>query len=147
MINIHDSYINSLRNKIDNWLESEVGKNSKWGKYIRYTPDLFHLLIKLSAEKALSSSCKAKLAAAISYFVSPYDFIPEEYWGALGYVDDIAFAAYVINYIMNEADHELILSKWDKETDLRVLVADILDIAEDMVGLKWWNKLKEVVDL
>ena len=145
MANMHDNYIGSLREKIKNWLDSDFGKANKWGQYIRYTPDLFHLLIKLSGDKSISSSCRAKLAAAISYFVSPYDFIPEEFWGALGYVDDIALAAYVINCIMKDIDPEIVLNNWTGETDLNILIVDILNVAEDMVGKKWWDKLKDLV--
>ena len=145
MPNVHDNYISTLRDKIDNWLTTEVGKASQWGKYIKYTPELFHLLIKLSADKSLTSGCKAKLATAISYFVSPYDFIPEEFWGALGYVDDITLAAYVINCIMDEIDPEIVLRNWTNEADLGILIADILNVAESMVGKKWWDKLKDLV--
>ncbi|MBU0711726.1 DUF1232 domain-containing protein [bacterium] len=145
MADMHDNYIGSLREIITNWLTSEVGKANKWGKYIKYTPDLFHLLIKLSADKTLSSNCKAKLATAVSYFVSPYDFIPEEFWGALGYVDDIALAAFVINCIMDEIDPEIVLNNWTVDTDLNILITDILNVAEDMVGKKWWDKLKDLV--
>jgi len=145
MANMHENYIGSLREKITNWLASDVGKANKWGKYIRFTPDLFHLLIKLSGDKSISDSCRAKLATAISYFVSPYDFIPEEFWGALGYVDDIALAAYVLNCIMKDIDPDIVINNWMGEADLNNLVSDILDVAEDMVGKKWWDKLKDLV--
>ena len=146
MADIHSSYINSLKEMIENWLDTEVGKKSKWGQYIKYTPDLFHLLIKLSADKIVSKDCKAKLASAISYFVSPYDFIPEEYWGALGYVDDIALAAYVLDIIIRDNGIETVNTHWNLEQDIHSLIANILNVAEEMVGDIWWHRLKELVD-
>ena len=145
MLEVHGSYIDSLRDKINNWLASDIGKSSKWAKYIRYTPDLFHLLIKLSVDPSVCNDCKAKLASTISYFVSPFDFIPEEYWGALGYVDDIALAAYVLDRIMQDTDIKTIENHWQGDTDLRPLISEILAAAEEMVGEKWWKKLKDLV--
>ncbi|MCK4641908.1 MAG: DUF1232 domain-containing protein [Candidatus Marinimicrobia bacterium] len=141
----HNEYIDGLRSKIQNWLKTTVGKTSKWGKYIQYTPDLFQLLIKLSGENDITAQSKAKLAVAIAYFVSPLDFIPEEFWGALGYVDDIALTAYVLNDILQSNDPQIILKHWQISGDLTDLISDILNDAEEMVGKKWWVKLKELV--
>ncbi|MCK4715200.1 MAG: hypothetical protein KAT54_00180, partial [Candidatus Marinimicrobia bacterium] len=63
----YNEYIDGLRSKIQNWLKTTVGKTSKWGKYIQYTPDLFQLLIKLSGENDITLQSKAKLAVAIAY--------------------------------------------------------------------------------
>jgi len=141
----HNEYIDSLRSKIQNWLNTTVGKTNKWGKYIQYTPDLFHLLIKLSGENDITAQSKAKLAVAIAYFVSPLDLIPEEFWGALGYIDDIALTAYVLNDILQSNDPQIILKHWQISEDLTDLISDILNDAEEMVGKKWWVKLKELV--
>jgi len=141
----HNEYIDGLRSQIQNWLATPVGKTSKWGKYIQYTPDLFQLLIKLSGEKDITPQSKAKLAVAIAYFVSPLDFIPEEFWGALGYVDDIALAVYVLNDILQSNDPQIILKHWQISEDLTDMISDIQKDAEEMVGKKWWAKLKELV--
>ena len=141
----HNEYIDGLRSKIQNWLKTTVGKTSKWGKYIQYTPDLFHLLIKLSGENDITLQSRDKLTVAIAYFVSPLDFIPEEFWGALGYVDDIALTAYILNDILQSNDPQIILKHWQISEDLTDLIPDILNDAEEMVGKKWWVKLKELV--
>jgi len=140
----HSEYIDGLRSKIQNWLKTTVGKTSKWGKYIQYTPDLFHLLIKLSGENDITLQSRAKLTVAIAYFVSPLDLIPEEFWGALGYVDDIALTAYVLNDILQSNNPQIILKHWQISEDLTDLISNILNDAEEMVGKKWWAKLKEL---
>jgi uncharacterized membrane protein YkvA (DUF1232 family) len=142
----HFDYCESLRTKINNWLVSPSGKTNAWAKYIRYTPDLFHLLVKLSGDKQISVTSKAKLAAAISYFVSPLDLIPEEFWGALGYVDDIAFAALVLKDIIKNDDPQIIQNHWEPEEELIPLIEEILNVAEQMVGKKWWQKILELVE-
>jgi len=142
----HFDYCESLRAKITNWLSSAAGKSNAWSKYIRYTPDLFHLLVKLSGDKQISINSKARLATAISYFVAPLDLIPEEFWGALGYVDDIALAALVLKDILKNDDPQIILNLWEPEEDLISLVDEILNIAESMVGKKWWLKIQELVE-
>lgn len=141
----HSEYIDDLRSKIQNWLKTAIGKTSKWGKYIQYTPDLFQLLIKLSGENDITAQSKAKLTVAIAYFISPLDFIPEEFWGALGYVDDIALATYVLNDILQSNDPQIILKHWQISEDLTDMISDILNDAEEMVGKKWWAKLNELV--
>jgi len=142
----HLDYCENLRAKINNWLTSPVGKTNAWAKYIRYTPDLFHLLVKLSGDKQISINSKAKLATAISYFVSPLDLIPEEFWGALGYVDDIALAALILKDILKNDDPQIIQNQWEPEEDLTALVDEILNVAESMVGKKWWLKIQELVE-
>jgi len=146
MSNEHFDYCENLRTKITNWLASPAGKTNPWAKYIRYTPDIFHLLVKLSCDKQISINSKAKLATAISYFVSPFDLIPEEFWGALGYVDDIALAALVLKDILNNDDPQIIQNQWEPEEDLISLVEEILNVAEPMVGKKWWLKIQELVE-
>jgi len=140
----HFDYCESLRAKINNWLASPAGKANAWAKYIRFTPDLFHLLVKLSGDKQISINSKAKLATAISYFVSPLDLIPEEFWGALGYVDDIALAALVLKDILQNDDPQIIQDQWEPEEDLISLIDEILNVAEPMVGKKWWLKIQEL---
>ena len=79
-----------LRSKIKTWIKTGEGKKYKWAEYIMFAPDLFHLLCKLSLDKDVPVKEKAKLVAAIAYFVSPIDLIPEMITGPVGYIDDIA---------------------------------------------------------
>jgi uncharacterized membrane protein YkvA (DUF1232 family) len=106
-------------------------------------PDLFHLLVKLSLDKDVPAKEKAKLAAAITYFISPLDFIPELILGPIGYVDDIAIAAYVLNNLINEIDPEIIKKYWAGDTDILFLIKKILQVSDEMVGHKWKKIIKK----
>jgi len=143
MPNEHSEFINDLCQKINNWLQSEVGKANRWKEYIRYTPDLFHLLIKLSTDKEVVLENKARIAAAISYFISPIDLIPERFYGAHGFVDDIALAAYVLQ----DVDDENLKKYWQSEIDVTQLIGEVVANAEAMVGEKIWKELKKLADV
>ncbi len=141
------SFIETLREQITNWSKTEIAKVNRWSKYIIHTPDLIHLVIKLSNEEAIPVDSRAKLAAVISYFMSPMDMIPESYWGALGYVDDIALAAYLLKFIQNQVGSELLNKHWTGQTDLTELITGIVADAEPMVGKDYWPKLKTTLKL
>jgi len=49
-------------------------------------------LFKLSVDARIPLAHKAQLAAAIAYFVSPFDLIPEGLIGPGGFLDDIALS-------------------------------------------------------
>jgi len=138
-------FYHDLRAKVKTWINTEEGKNHKWAEYLLATPDLFHLLCKLSIDKDVPIKEKAKLAGAIAYFVSPVDLVPEALIGPLGYADDISLAAYVLNQIVNKTDPEVIKRHWAGEGDVLELIQQILERADDMVGSGLWQKLRDLI--
>ena len=140
----NNDFYQLLRVKIKDWLKSEDGSTNKWAEYIMLAPDLFHLLCKLTVDKEVFVSDKAKLAGAIAYFVSPLDIIPEGLLGPAGYVDDIALAAYVLNSIINNTSPEVVRKHWAGEGDVLEVVKSILKYADQMVGSGLWSKIKKM---
>lgn len=140
----HDFY-RRLRGQIRDWLDSETGKTHQWSEYLLLAPDLFHLLWKLSTDPDVSATDKAKLAGALAYFISPIDLIPEAVVGPIGYVDDIALAAYVLNGIINHTDPAVLRRHWAGESDILDVIRQILAAADRMVGSGVWKKLKRFV--
>lgn len=134
-------FYQNLRRKIRIWSETN-GKDSKWTEYVMAAPDVLHLLCKLSVDKEVPVKDKAKLAAAIAYFVSPLDVIPEAIVGPLGYVDDIALAAYVLNAIVNDTTPEVVTKHWAGDRDVLELIQEILKVGNEMVGSGLWRKLR-----
>ena len=135
-----DDFYQKLRLKFKDWSGSH-----KWAEYLMCAPDLFHLLCKLSLDKEVPSSEKLKLGAAITYFISPIDFLPEALLGPVGYMDDIALAAFVLNSIVNNTNEELLLKHWAGERDILELIRQILAVADKMVGSGLWRKLKKLI--
>ncbi|TYO95344.1 YkvA family protein [Desulfallas thermosapovorans] len=135
-------FYQNLRVKIKKWLDSKSGADNKWAEYILLAPDIFHLLYKLTLDKDVYVADKAKLAAAIAYFISPVDLIPEALLGPAGYVDDLALAAYVLNRIINNTDPEVVRRNWAGDGDVLEVIQSILRVADKMVGSGLWKKLK-----
>lgn len=138
----HDDYYQKLRTRIRTWLESKEGRDHTWADFILLAPDLFHLLCKLSVDPDVSSRDKTKLVGAIAYFISPVDLIPEAVLGPVGYVDDIALTAYVLNGLLNRTDPEIIRRNWAGEEDVLEVVQKIIGVADQMVGSGIWKKLR-----
>ena len=141
MANQGDFY-QKFREEMREWLMSNTGKNHKFAEYLMFGPDLFHLLCKLSFDKDVPVAEKAKLAGTIAYFVSPLDLVPEALTGPLGYVDDIALSAYVLNGIINNTGAEIVQKHWAGDEDVLNVIQQILKVADEMVGSGLWNKLK-----
>jgi uncharacterized membrane protein YkvA (DUF1232 family) len=126
-------------------VKTKTGQENQWSEYLLLAPDLFHLLAKLALDKEVPSSEKAKIAGALAYFISPIDLFPEALIGPLGYLDDVALAAYVINSVMKNCDPGIVTRHWAGEQNILDLVQQIVDVASDMLGNKIWDKLKRMV--
>lgn len=142
---MNQDFYQKMRTDIREWLQTKVGKSSKWSEYLLLAPDLFHLLVKLAMDKEVPSSEKAKIAGALAYFISPIDLIPEALFGPIGYLDDVALAAYVVNSVMKNCDPSIVRRHWAGEQDILGLVQQIVDVAADMLGNNIWDKLKNMV--
>ncbi len=142
MVSKEYDFYRNLRRKIKDWVLNKNDANNKWAEYILLAPDLFYLLYKLALDKDVLVADKVKLAAAIAYFISPIDLVPEALLGPVGYIDDVALAAYVLNLIINHTKPELIRKHWSGEGDVLEVIQRILKLADQMLGSGLWNRLK-----
>ncbi len=132
-----------IRKDVKHWLINHADKENNWSEYVLAAPDLFHLLYKLSIDKRVPSNKKVKLLAGIAYFISPIDLLPEAFLGPVGYLDDIAVAAYILNDVINEIDPQIVRSHWAGDSDILDLIKTILANADNMIGSRLWKKLKK----
>jgi len=139
-----DFYV-KLRHKIKQWLDSKSGKSNQWARYLIWAPDLFHLLWKLSLDENVPKKEKVKLVAALAYFISPIDLIPEAIFGPVAFTDDIALTAYVLNGLVNNISPDIVRKHWAGEEDVLEVIKKILMVADKMIGKGLWNKLKAKV--
>ncbi|HEY4756699.1 MAG TPA: DUF1232 domain-containing protein [Ignavibacteriaceae bacterium] len=135
-------FYQKLRADIKKWLDEKKTNDNRWAEYILLAPDLFHLLTKLTLDPDVPASKKVKLAGIIAYFISPLDFLPEMLLGPIGYLDDIALTAYVLNDILNEVDPKIIQRNWAGDRDILPLIKTIIANANNMVGGGIWKKIK-----
>ncbi len=134
-------YYYRLRKKIESWL-AEKGTTKKAADVIMLAPDMFYLLWKLSINNEVSLKSRGILAGAVVYFVSPLDLMPELIFGPMGFLDDIALGAYVLNRIINDTPPQIIKKYWVGENDLLMVVKSILINADRLLGKGLWNRLK-----
>ena len=140
-----NDFYDRLRAKIHSWATSDEGKQSKWVEYVLFLPDFLHLLCSLTLDPEIPVKQKAKLGIVIAYVISPIDLLPEGLIGPLGYLDDIALSAYVLNQIVNQVDEKIVLRHWKGSADLLRSVKHILEVADEMVGSGLWKKLQALV--
>lgn len=120
---------------------------------LKYVPQFFELFQSISAKRDLDADTKKLVYSVVSYFVLPYDVIPEDKFGALGYIDDLYLCAYVVNSLKsNEEKRKLIKGCWKEKEDIfelathvlkkientpdRILEKALLEEVLDFVGLK-----------
>jgi len=138
-----DFWVN-LRASIKKW--EEENPNYKFLEYVLLAPDLFHLLVKLTFEKDVATKHKAKLGIAIAYFISPIDIIPD-FIPVVGFLDDIAVAAYALNSILNEVDPEIVRRNWAvEETDILEFVKKIVAKTDDMIGKGLYKRIAKLFE-
>ena len=138
-------FYQQMRDSIRIWLKGK-GVNYQFADYLLAAPDLFHLLCKLAIDKEVPVSEKAKLAGAIVYFISPVDLLPEALIGSLGYTDDVAMAALVLNSLINKTNPEIVRRHWAGDKDILDLIQQILQVADEMVGSGLWKKIRKGFD-
>jgi len=141
----HSDFYQKLRTKIRTWIQSKEGSSSTWTEFVLLAPDLFHLLCKLMTDDDVSAVDKAKVGAAIAYFVSPFELIPEGIIGPIGYVDDVALAVYVLNSIVNHAGPDVLRRHWAGDEDILVVVTNVLSRSTQIMG-KMWGKLIRIAE-
>jgi uncharacterized membrane protein YkvA (DUF1232 family) len=134
-------YYKKLRGEVTDWIH-RGGKEHKWADYILLAPDIFHLLIKLSIDKEVPVDKRVRLAAVIGYFILPLDFFPEILLGPIGYLDDIAISAYMLNELFNSLDARIITKHWAGDMDLLKAVSNIISNANRFLGKGLLQKLK-----
>lgn len=140
----HADFYRKLRERMRKWLRKN-GKEHKWAEYLLFAPDLFYALVKLMADPDVPTAKKVQLGAAIAYFVSPIDLVPEGVVGPVGYIDDIVLAAYVLNNIINDVSEDVVKRNWPGEDDVLEVIRKILDVASNILGVKLLERLFEKV--
>ncbi len=135
-------YYQKLRLRIANYLDKH---HFEYADILLMAPDIFHLLVKLSMDERVAVSKKAKLLFAIGYFFSPVDLLPEFLIGPIGFMDDIALAAYVLHDFVNNNETEVLYEHWAGQTDVLASIQNILSLANRFLGEGLWGRIKKKV--
>jgi uncharacterized membrane protein YkvA (DUF1232 family) len=137
-----EDFYQALRARITDWLASK-GKGFRHAQLLLLAPDLFHLLTRLMLDPRIPVSEKAGLGAALAYFVSPIDLLPEALLGSVGYVDDVALAAYALSRLINAGHGAVAKELWAGDGDLLAAIQQILEVADQALGSGLWERVKK----
>jgi uncharacterized membrane protein YkvA (DUF1232 family) len=141
----NEDFYQGLRRRVRDWAEGK-GRGHQHLEYILLAPDLLHLMVKLTLDRRVPAMSKVQLGIAIAYFVSPLDLCPEAVLGPIGYIDDVAVAAWVLNDLIKTAGPEVVLDHWAGDRDLIALVARITSGLDEILGSGLVRRLKKIFE-
>lgn len=118
----------------ENLVEEIKGYKGKKEEIIELAPELFKLMTNLLEDHRTPNKAKPLVNAAIAYFVAPYDVIPEEVYGPIGFMDDIFLCLYVIKRLREIIEVELLEDNWEGMESLLGIVNEVYPIVEKSVG-------------
>lgn len=128
-----DSFYHQLRAEVRAWSKRQgKDKLGATGELVLLAPEFFKLLCTLLLDARVPGVSKAKLGIAVAYFVSPVDLIPEAVVGPIGYLDDVAVAAYALNSVLDENTTQVIRELWSGKGDVIAEIARVLDGAKNL---------------
>ena len=104
-------------------LENLENFDGEYASFIDCGPNLFKLLCDLLDED-VDKEDRFKINAAISYYVVPMDVIPEEIYGAYGYIDDIFISVYVLKFLAEKYSFDFLQEAWDFGNDVEEVIED-----------------------
>src|SRR3954469_24479005 len=90
----HEDMYRKLRRRVLDWAQSKTGAKHAYLDVVLAAPDLMHLLYRLMLDPSVRGTDKAKLAGALAYFITPIDLVAEAFVGPIGFLDDVALAAF-----------------------------------------------------
>lgn len=108
-------------------------------------PDVFILLVRLTLDKNVPGSTRAMIGGALAYFVLPADLLPEMLLGGAGYLDDLVLAAAVLSQAFGGDLEPYARKHWSGAEDLRVVLKDVSETAQSLLGEKLYDRLKRVM--
>jgi uncharacterized membrane protein YkvA (DUF1232 family) len=140
------SFYDRLRERILHAVEKRGGKMTEGAaKTLLLVPDVFILLLRLTLDKEVPGSTRAMIGGALAYFVFPADLFPEMLLGAAGYMDDLVLAAAVLAQAFSGDLEPYARKHWSGPEDLRVVLRDITETAQSLLGQNVYDRLKRLM--
>ena len=91
----------------DTLIENLEGYAGEYESFIDYGPKLFKVLCDL-LNSDVDKSLRLVISAAIGYYVTPVDVIPEQTYGPYGYIDDIYLSSHVLKMVADVHGYKFI---------------------------------------
>lgn len=140
------SFYDRLRERILHAVEKRGGKLGDGAvRALLLVPDVFILLVRLALDKNVPGSTRAMIGGALAYFVLPADLLPEMILGGAGFLDDLVLAVAVLSQAFGGDLEPYARKHWSGAEDLRVVLKDISQTAQSLLGQNLYDRLKRVM--
>jgi uncharacterized membrane protein YkvA (DUF1232 family) len=140
------SFYDRLRERILQTVEKRGGKLSEGAvKTLLLVPDVFILLVRLLLDKNVPSPTRAMIGGALAYFILPADLLPEMILGGAGFMDDLVLATAVLSQAFGGELEPYARRHWSGPEDLRVVLRDISQTAQSLLGQNLYDKLRKLM--
>ena len=140
------SFYDRLRERILQTVERRGGKLSEGAvKALLLVPDVFMLLVRLMLDKSVPGSTRAMIGGALAYFILPADLLPEMILGGAGFLDDLVLATAVLSQAFGGELEPYARRHWSGPEDLRVVLRDISQTAQSLLGQNLYDKLRRLM--
>ena len=140
------SFYDRLRERILHTVERRGGKLSEGAaKALLLVPDVFILLVRLMLDKSVPGSTRAMIGGALAYFILPADLLPEMILGGAGFMDDLVLATAVLSQAFGGDLEPYARRHWSGPEDLRVVLRDISQTAQSLLGQNLYDKLRRLM--
>ena len=140
------SFYDRLRERILHSVEKRGGKMSENAlKALLLVPDVFILLVRLMLDKSVPGSTRAMIGGALAYFILPADLLPEMILGGAGFLDDLILATAVLSQAFGGELEPYARRHWSGPEDLRVVLRDISQTAQSLLGQNLYDKLRRLM--
>jgi uncharacterized membrane protein YkvA (DUF1232 family) len=107
------TYIDFLKERLNSLKDSD----EHFERELLYFPDLIKLLCEMLDDESVEREARLLINVALGYLVVPNDIIPEDVYGAYGYMDDLYISCVVISRLKNEYS-DLIYKLWNGYEEL-----------------------------
>ena len=118
----------------------------RMSNFLMFLPNMARLLGRLLKDVRVPTAEKALFVAAIVYFVSPVDFIPDIF-PFIGQVDDIYVIALTLLRLVNRTDERIVREHWSGGGDVVALADSIAGIAPMLLPKRVSRVLSSKVEL
>lgn len=129
-------------------LESAVGAyEGPHAEEVGLGPDLYLTLSHLMEDGRVGIGPRGKICRALAYFILHFDVLPEELYGAEGFIDDVYVCLWVLDRLGEELPENVLEDAWVGEGTLAGTVDEFLPRLEEALGAAERSKILGYVGL
>lgn len=140
------SFYDRLRERMLRYVERRGGRLGERGaKALLLVPDVFMLLVRLVLDPQVPHGSRALIGGALTYFLLPFDLLPEAVLGAAGFVDDLVLAVAVLASAFGRDLEPYARRHWSGSQDLREVLGEVTGVARGLLGETLFERVRRLL--